>query len=156
MTDLLKIESPAFDNGGYIPPKYTSDGENINPPIKISGVSDQAKSLVLIIDDPDAATDPDGPGMTFDHWVLFSIDASTSLIDENSIPPGAIQGQNGLGQSQYIGPAPPNGIHRYFFNLYELKGKLDLNQNATKIDVLSAIDGLTTAKAELIGIYKKA
>lgn len=121
----LTISSPVFGNNEYIPAKYTSDGDNINPPLEIGGVGEEAKSLAIIIDDPDAATDPDGPGKTFDHWVLFNIPPTTTTIAENSIPNGSIQGQNGMGKPSYIGPAPPNGTHKYYFRLYELSDIFD-------------------------------
>ena len=156
MDEEIKLESPAFSYGGGIPEKYTSDGEDINPPLRISGVSEQAKSLVLIMDDPDAATDPDGPGKTFDHWIIFNIDPDTTYIDEGSVPAEAIQGRNGMGQSKYIGPAPPNGVHRYFFYLYELSDRLNLDESATKDELLKAIEPLIIAKTELIGKYQKA
>ena len=108
------------------------------------------------MDDPDAATDPDGPGKTFDHWVVFNISPDTTYIDENSCPPEAVQGKNGMGQNKYIGPAPPNGVHRYYFSLYELSDNLNLDVSATKEDVLKAIEPLVIGKAQLIGKYQKA
>jgi Raf kinase inhibitor-like YbhB/YbcL family protein len=156
MTTQLTLSSPAFFDGGGIPEQYTVDGEDINPPLRIDGVDGNAKSLVLIVDGPDAATDPDGPGKTFDHWVLFNIDPDTTYIDENSVPEGAIQGKNGMGGCKYIGPAPPNGVHRYYFRLYELSNKLSLDQDATKEDVLKALRPLLLGQSQLIGKYQKA
>ena len=156
MNESLRLESPAFSNGGGIPEKYTSDGDDVSPPLRISGVSNQTISLVLIMDDPDAATDPDGPGKTFDHWVLFNIDPDTTFIDEDSLPADAVQGKNGMGQSQYIGPAPPNGVHRYFFNLYELSDKLSLDKSASKKEVLEAIEPIVIGKTQFVGKYQKA
>jgi Raf kinase inhibitor-like YbhB/YbcL family protein len=155
MNEQLQITSPAFKNGESIPSKYTADGQDINPPLAISGVSMDAKSLVLIMDDPDAATDPKGPGKTFDHWVLFNIEPTVTKIDENSVPAGAIQGENGMGESAYIGPAPPTGTHTYFFRLYELSDRLNLDQTATKEDVLTALKPLLLNQAELVGTYQR-
>lgn len=156
MSDGIKLESPAFSNGGGIPEKYTSDGDDVNPPLKISGVNEKTQSLVLIMDDPDAATDPDGPGKTFDHWVVFNISPYTTYIDEDSQPPGAIVGVNGIGQNKYIGPAPPNGVHKYRFMLYELSESLNLDSNAAKEEVLKALEPLVIGQALLVGKYQKA
>ncbi len=150
----LTISSPAFNNGDYIPAKYTSDGENISPPLDFGGIGEEAKSIVMIMDDPDAATDPDGRGKTFDHWILFNISPSTTSIAENSLPEGAIQGKNSLGQSSYIGPAPPNGTHKYYFRLFELSDNLELDEGATKEQVLKAIENCTLRQTKLIGKYQ--
>ena len=155
MTDQLKLTSPAFNDGEDIPAKYTSDGENINPSLKISGVDEAAKSLVLIIDDPDAATDPDGPGKTFDHWVVFNIPTEITEIDENSFPKSATIGLNGINRNSYIGPAPPNGKHRYFFKLYELSDHLELAENSSKADVETAMAGKILSQTQLLGLYQR-
>lgn len=152
----LSLSSPAFGHEADIPSKYTSDDENISPPLSIEGVGEEAKSLVLIVDDPDAATDPDGPGKTFDHWVLFNIPPNIRDISEGTTPEGAIIGRNGMGESKYIGPAPPNGTHRYYFHLYELSDTLDnLDEEATKDEVIDAIKHRTLRKTTLIGTYKR-
>lgn len=152
----LTLSSPKFSNGTEIPVKYTSDGDNISPPLIINGVGEEAKSLVLILDDPDAATDPDGPGKTFDHWVLYNIPTFIHEIEEDTTPEGALPGLNSLGEPKYIGPAPPNGSHRYFFTLYELIDNLDgLDQNATKNNILEAIKHSTLRKTLLIGTYQR-
>ncbi len=155
MEEDLSISSPVFENGGSIPKKYTSDGENISPPLVISGLIHDAASLVLVIDDPDAATDPDGPGKTFDHWVVFNISPDTTIIQENSVPYGAVIGKNGTGENTYVGPAPPNGEHRYFFKLYVLSEPLQLDENATKSDVEKAMKGKIVSSADMIGKYQK-
>lgn len=156
MEEGLRISSPAFVHNGVISPKYTADGENISPPLVIEGVSPETKSLVLIVDDPDAATDPHGPGKVFDHWVVFNISPTTTEIVENSVPSGAVQGKNGTGGNTYIGPAPPTGVHRYFFRLYELRGTLSLNESATKEAVQTALQPLLISQAELVGTYQRA
>lgn len=155
MNDSLRLTSPAFKSGEAIPPRFTSDGDNISPPLMIDGVSDQAKSLALIVDDPDAATDPDGPGQTFDHWVVFNIPPTTTEIPEDSVPAGAVVGQNGMGSSQHVGPAPPNGTHRYYFKLYELSSPLDLDETATKEEVEAAMEGQVIGRTELVGTYQR-
>ncbi len=151
----LNITSTAFSNGERIPPRYSFDGDNINPPLQLSGVNPKAKSLVLVVDDPDAATDPDGPGKTFDHWVVFNIKPTITEVKENSQPDGSIVAKNGMGISSYIGPAPPNGEHRYFFKLYELLDTLDLNEQATKTDLEKAMEGKVLSSAQLMGIYQR-
>ncbi len=155
MTESLSLTSPAFDQGGKIPLKYTVDGGNVSPPLTISGVSPDAESLVLILDDPDAATDPHGPGRVYDHWVVFNIPASTTDIPEGKLPHGAVQGQNGSGQNKYSGPAPPIGSHRYFFRLYALGDELLLEDSVTKADVLAALKPVLLAQTELVGTYQR-
>lgn len=155
MRQNFTITSPEFENQSSIPSKYTSDGGNINPPLEIRGVSPEAVSLVLIVDDPDAATDPDGPGSTFDHWIVFNIPSNTSLIRADSIPAGAAVGRNGVGQSTYIGPAPPNGEHRYYFKLYALNENLQLNNEASKQEVEHAMEGRIIGRTQLMGKYQR-
>lgn len=151
----LRLTSPAFANEDDIPKKYTADGEDINPPLRINGQPEGAVSLVLIVDDPDAATDPKGPGKTFDHWVVFNIPAAINDIAENSLPDAATQGKNGYGKNQYAGPNPPTGSHRYFFRLYVLSAELDLDEDASKSDVLEVAEPLSLEQTELVGTYQK-
>lgn len=153
METQLAISSPAFADGENIPQRYTAAGANIHPPLVISGVSSQAKSLVLIVDDPDAATDPMGSGATYTHWVVFNISPTTTEIPEGSMPAGAIRGTNSAGVNTYVGPSPPTGVHRYFFRLYELSGMLQLSAAATKEDVQLVMSSLVLGKAELVGRY---
>jgi len=145
----MKIESPAFENNQPIPSKYTCDGEDVNPPLKISDVPEDAKSLVLIVDDPDA------PLGTFTHWIVWNIDPKTSFIEENSIPDGAIVGVNDFGKNSYGGPCPPSGTHHYHFKLYALDTTLNLDKNSKKKDLEKAIENHILEKAEIIGIYKR-
>lgn len=153
--EKLQLLSPAFVTNGMIPAEYTADGRGVNPPLFISGVSASAKSLVLIVDDPDAATDPQGSGKTYDHWVVFNIPPESTYIGENSAPARAIVGKNSAQTNTYIGPAPPTGVHRYFFRLYELSGVLALTSNATKQEVLDALASILLDTAELIGLYSR-
>ncbi len=151
----MKLTSNAFADGETIDRIYTCQGANHNPPLSISEVPEKAQTLALIMDDPDAATDPNGPGHTYDHWVMWNIPPKTGDIAENSTPPFAIEGVNDSGEPGYIGPCPPTGTHRYFFRLYALDIKLDLPENADKEDLEDAVGGHVLAQTELVGTYQK-
>lgn len=146
---FMKLSSLAFQNNGYIPLKYTCDGENVNPPLEISGVPAGTQSLVLIMDDPDA------PLGTWIHWTLWNINPETKEIKENSVPPGAVEGMTSFGKPGYGGPCPPSGTHRYFFKLYALDTTINLNQQADKKLLEKAMAGHILDKAEIIGLYKR-
>jgi len=143
----LKLSSPKFVHEQSIPAKYTCQGEDINPPLTIEGIPDGTKTLVLIVDDPDA------PGGTWDHWIVWNI-APASEIKEDSIP--GEEGVNGWGKTGYGGPCPPSGTHRYFFKLYALDTELSLPASAEKKSVETAMDGHVLSQAALIGLYKKS
>jgi len=145
----MEIKSNAFVSNAQIPAKYTCQGDNINPNLIFSSVPENAKSLVLIVDDPDA------PSGTFTHWVLFNMDPKIVLIEENSVPKGAVQGSNDAGNSGYTGPCPPSGTHHYFFKLYALDDLLSLSQGAKKQNVEDAMQNHIIKKGELIGLYAK-
>ena len=145
----MKITSPAFENDRSIPVKYTCDGEDINPPLEISGVPEQAQSLVLIIDDTDA------PLGSFIHWLVFNINPAISQIEENMIPAGAIEGKTSFGGHAYGGPCPPSGAHHYHFKLFALDIKLDLDNNASKQDVENAMENHLLDWTEIIGLYQR-
>jgi Raf kinase inhibitor-like YbhB/YbcL family protein len=155
----MKIESPAFKNGRKIPAKYTDDGDDVSPPLKWSGVPDGARSLVLIVDDPDAP-DPKAPKMTWVHWVLFNIPPDASGLPEavkpGDLPEGTKEGVNDWKRTGFGGPAPPIGRHRYFHKLYALDIVLKLDGHPTKAQLEAAMKGHILAKAELMGTYKKA
>ena len=142
----LTVKSPAFENNKLIPSKYTCDGEDVNPPLIIEGIPEETRSLVLIIDDPDA------PMGTWDHWIVWNI-SPTNKIEENSVP--GVQGLNDFRKHSYGGPCPPSGTHRYFFKVYALDTKLDLNQNSRKKEVEKAMKDHILAKGELIGLYSR-
>jgi Raf kinase inhibitor-like YbhB/YbcL family protein len=152
----LKITSPAFDDGGMIPRQYTCDGPNISPPLAWDAIPNGAKSLVLIVDDPDA------PARTWVHWIAFNLPAPSRGLPENvppqeSIPGGGRQGTNDFHKIGYGGPCPPSGTHRYFFHLYaldtaELAG---LDSTATKDQLLKAMQGHLLAEGQLMGRYKR-
>ena len=115
----MKITSPAFQHTKEIPSEYTCDGSDVSPELNIEGVSENAKSLVLINDDPDA------PGRTWDHWIVFNIPAHVTKIEKGKEPEG-VAGTNGWGRTGYGGPCPPSGTHRYCFKLYALDTDLEL------------------------------
>ncbi len=144
----LKLTSPAFGDNSMIPAKYTCDGDDVSPELLIEGIPEEAKSLVLIIDDPDA------PVGTWDHWIMFNIPI-VSKIEENSVPSRAVQGTNSFRKLDYGGPCPPSGTHRYMFKLYALDAALDLAEGASKADVESAMEGHILAQTKLIGLYKR-
>ncbi|MBI2020958.1 YbhB/YbcL family Raf kinase inhibitor-like protein [Candidatus Giovannonibacteria bacterium] len=145
----MKLKSNAFQQNGDIPSKYTCEGEDINPPLSISDVSAETKSLVLIMDDPDS------PGAPWLHWTLFNIDPKTTEIPENGIPEGAMEGTTSFAQTGYGGPCPKMGpkVHRYYFKLYALDKSLDIRFGATRADIENAMERHIIAQAELMGIY---
>jgi Raf kinase inhibitor-like YbhB/YbcL family protein len=122
----LIVRSQSFGQNQKIPRKYTCDGDDVNPPLKIEQLPSGAKSLALIIDDPDA------PNGTWDHWVVWNIH-STDKIEENAVP--GTEGTNSFGKHSYGGPCPPSGTHRYFFKVYALDAELKLGPNSKKKDV---------------------
>ena len=145
----MKLTSTAFIEGGKIPSKYTCEGENTNPELHISGVPSDAKTLVLIMDDPDVPEFIRKDRM-YDHWVVFNIPPSTIHISERSQPQG-IPGKNTSGGLNYTGPCPPDREHRYFFKLYALDCELTLSKGVSKHDVENAIKGHILAQAQLMG-----
>ncbi|MBI2146871.1 YbhB/YbcL family Raf kinase inhibitor-like protein [Candidatus Woesearchaeota archaeon] len=152
----LQLTSSAFSNNGKIPSLYTCDGSNTSPPLSISGVPAEAKSLVLLMDDPDI---PEFVKQKFgitvwDHWVVFNIPPTTAAISEGKNPPGVF-GKNTGGKNAYGGPCPPDREHRYFFKLYALDTLLDLPAGATKTAVEQAMKGRVLAEARLVGLYER-
>lgn len=145
-TTLLKIDSPVFENEELIPSRYTCEGEDINPPLTIRDIPEGTKSLVLIVEDPDA------PNGTFDHWIEWNIPV-TGKIEEKSNP--GISGANGFGKTGYGGPCPPSGTHRYFFRVYAIDVMLDLEAGADKKSLLDAIDEHVLAMGEIMAKYEK-
>lgn len=146
----MKIESTAFQNGGEIPRKYGYKKDNINPSILIKEVPNEAKSLALIMDDPDAMG---AVGKIWVHWIVWNIDPNTSEIKENSVPSNSIQGKTDFGEIAYGGPAPPDKEHTYIFKLYALDEKLDINEGSSKSQVEEAIKGHILDEAKLEGKY---
>jgi Raf kinase inhibitor-like YbhB/YbcL family protein len=144
----VKITSSAFQEGGNIPSKFTCDGSDTSPPLQITGVPSEAKTLVLIADDPDA------PGGLFTHWLLWNIPAQTNSIAEGGTPKGVL-GTNDFGKSGYKGPCPPPGTHRYSFKIFVLDRELDLRGGAKRSQVDAAMKGHVIAQGELVGRYAR-
>lgn len=138
-----------FANNEKIPSKYTCDGEDLAPELTVTEVPSEAKSLVLIVDDPDA------PMGTWVHWVVYNIPTSTVKIDAKNLPKEAKEGITDFGRLGWGGPCPPSGTHRYFFKLYAIDTTLDLAEGATKSQVEKEIKNHIVEKAELIGLYKR-
>ncbi|MEK9180287.1 MAG: YbhB/YbcL family Raf kinase inhibitor-like protein [Patescibacteria group bacterium] len=178
------LTSPSFENNGFIPEKFTCDGStslttggstsappelveglttgggDINPELHIQNVPDDAKSLALIVDDPDA------PGRTFVHWLVWNIDPKTEFIKEESSPPGlpaeaggtkvgAVEGKTDFGAIGYGGPCPPQGVHRYFFKLYALDATLNLPAGSDKRALEAEIEKHLITQTELVGLYQR-
>ena len=149
----MKLTSSAFQDGGKIPSEYTCDGLNICPPLAISDVPAEAKSLVIIMDDPDVPKSIRTDGM-WDHWVVFNISPHVREIKKGKEPEGT-HGKGTGGNQNYYGPCPPDREHRYFFKLYVLDAKLDIPAQSSKKQVEKAMEGHIIAKAELMGRYER-
>lgn len=154
----LTIQSSAFLHDGEIPPRYTSDGEDISPPLQWSGVPDRTRSFVLIVDDPDAP-DPAAPQRVWVHWVLYNIPAGVTSLPEGGGPKDLfkkiIEGVNDWKKMGYGGPSPPIGRHRYFFKLYALDKELPARSGMTKGALEKEMKGHILAEGTLIGTYKR-
>lgn len=152
---VLQLSSPAFDEGGTIPRKYTCDGEDLSPPLNWTDVPEGTQSLALIADDPDA------PAGTFVHWVLYNIPSHLTSLPEGvatspTVDDIGTQGVNDFRKTGYGGPCPPKGpAHRYFFKLYALDTSLDLEPGATAADLQKAMEGHILARGELMGRYRR-
>jgi len=151
---VMKITSTAFQDGGMIAAKYSCDGANVSPPLDWSGAPQTTKSFALICDDPDA------PGKTWVHWVVFDLPASRTSLPENMPPQetiagGGKQGMNDFKKIGYGGPCPPSGTHRYFFKIYALDSELNLDNRTTKDQLLQAMKDHILAQGELMGRYKR-
>ncbi len=144
----MQIKS-VFLNNEAIPSKYTCDGENVSPPLEISGIPVNAKSLALIADDPDA------PSGTWVHWVVWNIPFSGTMESIKENVKIGLEGTSDFGTLGYGGPCPPSGTHRYFFKIYALDTELDLKEGSTKKQLEAAMQGHTIEKAELVGLYSK-
>ncbi len=149
----IHLSSPAFQEGASIPSQYTCDGEDVSPPLSWDAVP-EARSFVLICDDPDA------PMGTWVHWVLYNLPPDALSLEGNvppqaKLPNGALQGVNDFRRIGYGGPCPPSGEHRYFFKIYALDSRLDLDAGATKAQVLIAMEGHVRAQGHLMGRYRR-
>ena len=152
----FELSSAAFEQGEPIPPKYSCDGEDISPPLAWDDPPTGTQSLALIMDDPDA------PGGTWDHWILFNIPPELRELQEdlpvtgkNQDPEAIFAGNNSWGRAGYGGPCPPSGTHRYFFKLYALDTIINLLPGATKNELMNAMDGHILAEDELMGTYSR-
>ncbi|HTY13507.1 MAG TPA: YbhB/YbcL family Raf kinase inhibitor-like protein [Candidatus Omnitrophota bacterium] len=144
----LSITSPAFNDNGTIPVRYTVDGEGLIPPLSFTGAPKDAKSLALVLEDPDA------PRGTFVHWVIYNIAPDAAGIGEGSSPAGASFGRNSIGKAEYICPSPPPGkLHHYIFTLYALDAELDRGGNYDRNGLSKAMDGHILDQARLTGTY---
>lgn len=145
----MKLESLVFKHNESIPAKYTCDDDGTNPPLSFSDIPKEAKSLVLIVEDPDA------PVGLWVHWLVWNISPQTKEIKENSVPKGAVEGVTSFGKSGYGAPCPPESEHRYFFKLYALDIELSIPSTAGKTELEEAMIGHVLDKAELIGLYSR-
>lgn len=145
----MKLTS-VFSNNENIPSKYTCDGEDAAPELIISEVPIEAKSLILIVDDPDA------PMGTWVHWILYNLPPNIQKIEANNLPEGTKQGITDFGKIGWGGPCPPSGTHRYFFKLYAVDKDFDLTEGATKSQLEKEMNGHIIEKTELIGLYKRS
>ena len=143
----MRITSSSFRHGEHIPHRYSRYGEDKSPPLRIDDVPANAGSLVLIMDDPDATRG------TFTHWILFDLDPKTVEIGEDRVPEKTRRGTNDWGETQYGGPRPPSGDHRYFFKFYALDKKLDLPNGATRQQVEQGMNGHVLDQADLMGRF---
>ena len=143
----MTIFSPAFDNDRSIPARFTCNGKNVSPPFVISGVPEKAKSLVIIVDDPDA------PFGVFTHWILWNIPPQTKNIEEGKMPEGAVSGLNSNGNPGYSGPCPASGLHRYFFTVIALDSVVGLNGQAKRSELEAAMRGHAVGEAHFYGRY---
>jgi len=155
----LKLTSSAFGHEGSIPKLHTCQGKDVSPPLAWSGVPENAKSLVLIVDDPDAP-DPAAPRMTWVHWVLYNIPPSATGLPQgvspNELPEGTLDGMSDFQSTGYGGPCPPIGRHRYFHKLYALDTVLPNLKKPRKADVEKAMKGHVVEQAVLVGTYQKS
>ncbi len=145
----MKLTSAAFANEEKIPREFSCDGKGGHPPLSISGVPGNAKSLAIIVDDPDA------PAETFTHWVVWNIDPATTEIPAGKIPPKAAEGTNSAGSIGWTPPCPPNGTHRYFFTVFALDTTVGLDGKAKKADLEAAMRGRILEQTNLIGSYAR-
>jgi Raf kinase inhibitor-like YbhB/YbcL family protein len=144
----MKITSSAFQEGASIPSQFSCDGADSSPPLQIAEVPSGAKSLALIVDDPDA------PSGLFTHWMVWNISPQTSTVAEGSAPKG-VHGANDFGKSGYGGPCPPSGTHRYYFKIFALDRELDLPSGAKRSQLDAAMKGHVVAQGELMGRYSR-
>jgi Raf kinase inhibitor-like YbhB/YbcL family protein len=147
--ESMKLTTNAFENNQRIDPKFTCDAQNISPAINFFTIPVEARSLALIVEDPDS------PSGNFTHWILFNINPLINGFEENKTPDGSIEGKNDFGDFGYGGPCPNSGIHKYVFKLYALDKKLNLERGTTKQEVLEAIKGHIVEESQITGLYER-
>ena len=145
----VKLSSPAFENGGEIPKKYSCDGANVSPPLKIENVPSNTKSLAQVFDDIDA------PRGSYVHWIVWNINPGLKEIKENSVPEGVVQGVNDFKKPHYRGPCPPRRAHKYVFKIYALDTLLSLNPKGTKKTLEKVMEDHIISQAQLTGFYQR-
>ena len=150
----IKVKSTAFKDGELIPSKYTCDGVNVSPPLSWSSLPANAKTVAMIVDDPDA------PGKTWVHWVIYDLPTSMNSLAENvpkeeKLVAGGKQGTNDFRKIGYGGPCPPSGTHRYYFKIYALDAATSLAPAATSDQLSKAMEGHVVAQGQLMGRYKR-
>ena len=153
----LTLESSAFKPGGRIPRAHTCEGDDVSPPLTWNGAPPSTKAFALIVDDPDAP-DPKAPKMTWVHWVVYNLPATSGGLAQGAsehLPQGARNGKNDWKRIGYGGPCPPVGRHRYFHKLYALDAELPDLREPTKAQLESAMKGHVLGHAELMGTYQK-
>ncbi len=145
----MKIKSDFFANNGRIPAEYTCDGKGMQPALKISGVPEEAESLALIVDDPDA------PSRDFVHWIIWNINPKISVIKNGNVPRGATEGYTSLNKPGWVAPCPPSGVHRYNFKLYALDTFFSIPNSSNKANLLRAMERHLIENAALVGLYER-
>lgn len=148
---IMDLSSPAFSDGEQIPEKYGYLRDNVNPPLNFSGIPEDAESLVLVVDDPDAE---EPAGKIWEHWLIWNIPPETERIGEGEKPIGVREGMNDFGDRGYGGPNPPDGEHTYRFKLYALEGELNINDASEKEDLENAMEGLVLEETVLEGSFR--
>jgi len=143
----VDISTPAFASGKSIPVRYAYRGQNISPEVRIGTVPANARSLVLIVDDPDS------PSGLWTHWLVWNLPVNTTSIPEGKLPAGAIQGKNSFGHVRYDGPAPPSGTHHYYFHLHALDTTLSLPAGSSRDALVEAMKGHVVGYGLTIGVY---
>ena len=144
---IMEMTSPAFGHEGKIPEKFTCQGKDVNPELRIEDIPEGTASLALIIDDPDA------PSKTWLHWMVYDIPAGTNVIEEDSVP--GTEGSNDFGKREYGGPCPPSGEHRYYFRAFALDEELGLDEGKTRSEVEEAMKGHVIGNCEMMAKYGK-
>lgn len=143
----MRIESDIFINNSKIPTQYTCYGDGIQIPLKVFGVPENAKSLAIIVDDPDA------PNGDFVHWVIWNIDPTISVIESDNVPIDAVEGNTSLGKPGWVPPCPPSGVHHYNFKVFALDAMLSISELSNKEDLMKIIKGHVIEVASLVGLY---